>query len=48
MDNVDLSVPLEMLKAFTDSKTYGWSDKPDQISFDLTNYLVGNGMILFC
>ena len=48
MDDVNISIPLRMLEVFTNSKTYYWSDKPDQISFALTTYLVLNGMILFC
>ena len=48
MDDVNISIPLRMLEVFTNSKTYYWSDKPDEISFALTTYLVLNGMILFC
>ena len=48
MDDVNISIPLRMFEVFTNSKTYYWSDTPDEISYSLTTYLVLNGMILYC
>lgn len=48
MDDVNISIPLRMFEVFTNSKTYYWSDTPDEISYALTTYLVLNGMILYC